>query len=150
MSVCVQHLKRSAYTKIGSLFSTPHLLTLPPCFLLRPLAAPTLCNAGARCQLGRRSQAYKFKDALLSAYVAAVFHSIVAGRVAEKKLEAPAPQLSRFDLWHGHLFVVPGSSTGSTSSTSNSSRTSAPLSGRGEQPHNVGILVSDGGEGVRS
>lgn len=48
----------------------------------------------------------------MSAYAASLFHSIVAGRTAAgRQLGAPAPQLSRFDLFHGHVFVAAANRT---------------------------------------
>lgn len=68
--------------------------------------------AAARCQLGRRPWAHQFKHPVLGAFTAALFQAIVAGWAsAEKQLEAPPPQLTRFDLFHGHVFVAGGNRT---------------------------------------
>lgn len=54
----------------------------------------------------------------MAAYAAALFHSIVAGRAATaKRLGAPPPQLSRFDLFHGHFFVTDTNISTNTNST---------------------------------
>lgn len=81
-------------------------------------------RAAAHCQLGRRPWAYRFKQQQSSAYVAALFHSILAGRAATtRQLGAPAPVLSRFDLFHGHIFLAPrqgaNSSIGNNNGSSN-------------------------------
>eukprot|EP00882_Tetradesmus_deserticola_P023070 GHRQ01025101.1.p1 GENE.GHRQ01025101.1~~GHRQ01025101.1.p1 ORF type:complete len:195 (+),score=57.33 GHRQ01025101.1:333-917(+) len=66
-----------------------------------------LLYAGARCQLGRQPWVYTFADDRLSGFSAALFASIVQGRAgAAKQLGAPPPHLSRFDLFHGHLFIA--------------------------------------------
>lgn len=68
--------------------------------------------AAARCQLGRRPWAHQFKHPVLGAFTAALFQAIVAGWAsAEKELEAPPPRLTRFDLFHGHVFVAGGNKT---------------------------------------
>lgn len=91
-----------------------------------PVVSPCL-HPGSHCQLGRRPWAHRFKQPLAAAYAAAVFHSIVAGRAAAaKQLGAPAPQLSRFDLFHGHFFIA-----ATNSSTDSSSTTSPQLGLRG-------------------
>jgi hypothetical protein len=78
-------------------------------------------SAAAHCQVARQPWAHRFNDPQLSAFVAALFLSVVAppGRAtaAWKRLGAPAPLLNRFDLWHGHLFLA-HSSSGDTSSSS--------------------------------
>lgn len=69
-------------------------------------------STGARCQLGRQPWAYSFADARLSAFAAALFVAIVQGWAgAAKQLGAPPPQLNRFDLFHGHLFIANECST---------------------------------------
>lgn len=82
-----------------------------------------LCDSvAARCQLGRYPWGYTFADISLSAFIAALFYSITAGRAAAaKQLGAPAPSLDRFDLFHGHLFTAWECST-----TSNTSYGSSP------------------------
>eukprot|EP00879_Flechtneria_rotunda_P005673 GHRR01005972.1.p1 GENE.GHRR01005972.1~~GHRR01005972.1.p1 ORF type:complete len:456 (+),score=150.16 GHRR01005972.1:145-1512(+) len=64
-------------------------------------------SAAAHCQLGRQPWAHAFCDTALSAFVAALFLSIVHGRMQlAHQLGAAAPSLDRFDFFHGHIFTA--------------------------------------------
>eukprot|EP00878_Enallax_costatus_P037386 GHUV01042225.1.p1 GENE.GHUV01042225.1~~GHUV01042225.1.p1 ORF type:complete len:255 (+),score=76.54 GHUV01042225.1:332-1096(+) len=68
---------------------------------------PVCPIAAAHCQLGRNPWAYSFANTDCSAYTATLFYNIAAGREAlVQQLRAPAPQLDRFDLFHGHIFTA--------------------------------------------
>lgn len=97
-------------------------------------------RAGAHCQLGRRAWAHRFQQPLMAAYAASLFHYIVAGRTAAgRQLGAPAPQLSRFDLFHGHVFVAAANHTTNSSSKEHQQHVDTTQAGQPQQSQHTHI-----------
>jgi hypothetical protein len=76
----------------------------------------------------------------MAAYAGSLFHFIVAGRTAAgRQLGAPAPELNRFDLFHGHVFVASANRTTNGSGTEQQEKVNTTHNGLAQQSQHTHI-----------